>query len=138
MSINAVESGTGPTDVRRLVRVTLTLFITAVMTVQCWYSIDPQPGPLTRAVVRADASFISAWALLLTAAAAGLYVMVRFIVRSALPERRRGRGQTLLGVTAVIVLAAGTLAGFPAEAAAVAVLAAVASTWVPPKMEASG
>lgn len=123
---------------RKTARTALSLFITAVIAVQCWYSIDPQPGPLTRAVVRADASLISAWAFLLAAAAAGLYVMVRFIVGSALPERRRGRGQTLLGVTAVIVLASGTLAGFPAEAAAVAVLAAVASTWVPPKSEASG
>lgn len=133
-----MSAGTSKTGARRTTRAALSLLITAVMAVQCWYAIDPQPGPVTQAVVRADESFISAWAVLLGVAAVGLFVMVRFIVGSALPERRRGRGQTPLGVTAVIVLAAGTLAGFPAEAAAMAVLAAVASTWVPQKSEASG
>lgn len=125
-------------DVRTNIRAALTVVISTVIAGQAWYAIDPQPGPLTRAVRNADDPFISGWVLLLAAAAAGIVLLAWFVVGAALPKTSRGKTPAVIGTTAVVALFAGAVTGLLAEGAAVALLLAVASSWVVPKPAATG
>ncbi|MBE4720500.1 hypothetical protein [Pseudarthrobacter sp. AB1] len=126
-------------DVRRNVRTALTVAVAVVVGVQVWYAIDPQLGPVTRAVSRAEDPFVSAWAVLLAAAVVGVFALARFVVGAALPVTRRGKVPALLGTAAVLALLAGVFTGMLAEGAAVAVLLAVVSSWVAvPKPDPAG
>ena len=133
--MNAYEE---TSDVRRNVRVGLSLLITIAMVGQAWSAISPQPGPITRAVSRADDPFVSSWAVLLVAALVGVYAIVHYIVASAIPAEKRAKLPTLIGALAVTVLAAGTAVSMLAESTAVAFLLAFASFWLPQNEKATG
>lgn len=133
--MNAYEE---TSDVRRNVRVGLSLLITIAIVGQAWYAINPQPGPITRAVSRADDPFVSSWALLLVGALVGVYVIVQYIVAAAIPATKRAKLPTVIGALAVTVLAAGTAVSMMAESTAVAFLLAFTSYWLPQKDKTAG
>lgn len=123
-------------DVRRNLKTALTIVLASLVIGQVWFAIDPQPGAVTRSIRAADEPFVSAWALLLAAGVTGVFFLSRFLIRSALPDVKRGTLAATLGGASPLCLVAGVLTGMLAEGAAVAVLLAVAARWFTPKQDA--
>lgn len=123
-------------DVRANVKTLLTLVLAGLVAGQIWFAIDPRPEVLTRVVKGANEQFMSAWALLLGASAAGVFFLSRFLIRSALPDTKRGKVPAVLGGASPLCLLVGALTGMVAEGAAIAVLLAVAARWFTPKQDA--
>ncbi|MGT2461144.1 hypothetical protein [Sinomonas atrocyanea] len=96
-----------------------------------WTTLDPQPGPLTAAVHRADAPAMDGYFLIGAAALAGIFALLRYAVSSALQAgaAQGPKGLFYLGAAIMLTLGCGFLTAYPCACLGIALVGAMGARW---------
>lgn len=109
----------------------ITFFAFTAFCIRLWYSIDPQPEPMTLAVQQANDEQMSAYFLAAGVMLFGLFALLRYIIGAVLNglAARAGRLAVGLCIAALGLLAAAVLTSWTAPILGVAVLTAMGANW---------
>jgi multisubunit Na+/H+ antiporter MnhC subunit len=109
----------------------ITFFAFTGFCIRLWFSIDPQPEPMTLAVQQANDERMSAYFVAAGVLLFGLFALLRYIVGAILNgfAARAGRLTVGLCTGTAVLLAAAVLTSWTAPVLAVAVLTAMGANW---------
>jgi hypothetical protein len=109
----------------------ITFFAFTAFCIRLWFSIDPQPEPMTLAIKEATEERMSAYFVAAGVLLYGLFALLRFIVGAVLNglAAQTGGLAAWLCIGAAVLLAAAVLTSYTAPILGVAVLAAMAANW---------
>lgn len=109
----------------------ITFFAFTAFCIRLWFSIDPQPEPMTLAVQQATDERMSAYFVVAGVMLFGLFTLLRYIVGAILNglAARPGRLGLWLCIGSAVLLAVAVLTAYTAPILGVAVLTAMGANW---------
>ncbi|GAA4035127.1 hypothetical protein GCM10023063_19370 [Arthrobacter methylotrophus] len=109
----------------------ITFFAFTMFCIRLWFSIDPQPGPMTQAIKEAGEERMSAYFVVAGVMLFGLFALLRYIIGAALNglAAQTGGLAAWLCVGVLVLLAAAVLTPYTAPILGVAVLSAMGANW---------
>ncbi|MBG0738917.1 hypothetical protein IV500_05705 [Paeniglutamicibacter antarcticus] len=109
----------------------VTFFAFSVFCVRLWFSIDPQPEPMTLAVQQASEERMSAYFVAAGVLLFGLFTLLRYIIEAILNGLTAMTGglPAWLCIISAALLAVAVLTSYTAPLLGASVLAAMAANW---------
>jgi hypothetical protein len=109
----------------------ITFFAFTMFCIRLWFSIDPQPEPMTLAIKEASEERMSAYFVAAGVLLFGLFALLRYIVGAVLNglAAQTGGLAAWLCIGTSVLLAAAVLTSYTAPLLGVTVLAAMGANW---------
>ncbi len=109
----------------------ITFFAFTAFCIRLWFSIDPQPEPMTLAVQQANEEQMSAYFVAAGVLLFGLFALLRYIVGTVLNGLAAHTGglAAWLCIGTAVLLTAAVVTGYTAQILGITVLTAMSANW---------